>query len=403
MTKCNVCESGALKVFLSFGAMPMGNGFVREGGDDPKFPMDLSVCGTCHAVQIEKPVPFEQLERVYKNYVYVPTGATLASHYADLGKTLAATVAKGGRVLDVGSNDGTLLASMLSQRPDLKVQGIEPAEELSARSRTRGIPVVTGFFNEETERQLAAHGPYDLITFTQVLQHIPSPVRALERAKRLLSPRGSIFVEGRYILDTVKEGAFDTFYQELLCEFGLLSLRHAMERLGLKIVAAERVPAYGGSLRIRAENGATKEGPGVAAILAEETATGLDKEAAYLKFGEDAKAKATRVRELVQGLGGRTVAYGAPSTGTTLLNYCHLGKADLDYVVDDNPMKQKLLVPGVGLRIESPETMERSPPDNVLVVPWRLEKDIVTKLAQFRARGGRVLVPLPEPHVLDPR
>lgn len=397
MSECRLCQ-GPLTPFLDLGAMPMGNGFLKEGAEDPRFPMVIAVCGGCWTVQIERPVPLSELSRVYSNYVYVPTGATLQSHYAQLARTLREHLPQGSRVLDIGSNNGELLRDLLDLDPSLKVQGIEPGERISESARQRGVPTQTGFFNADTAKTLEKGGPYDLTTFTQVFQHLPDIPATLGLVRSLLSGEGTLFIEGRYILDTIKEGAFDTFYQELLCEYGLLSLSNVLGRHGFQVHHAVRTEAYGGSLRIWAKKKAQSRTTSASTLAAEEHALGLDGQAAYRTFGEVAQRKMQEIRSLVRSLGGTTAVYGAPSTGTTLLNCCGLGRDLIEYAVDDAPLKQGLLIPGVHIPIHAPKKLQESPPDNVLVAPWRLQEDILKKLRGFR---GKIVVPLPTPKVLD--
>jgi len=411
---CPGCgTAGGIRRFLSLGSIPPGNAFVRAAdlGDERSFPLDMGVCGTCQLVQVVEPVPPETLEKVYRNYSYVPTGSTLAQHYRGLAEEMVQVLrpSDGALFADIGSNDGLLLRSVHAAAPAVRIAGIEPSPKISEIARGHGVPTITRFFDAAAaDELLATFGPATAVSATQVLQHIRDPLAFLRQVDRMLAPEGVLVLEGRaYFPAVVEKVSFDTFYHELLFCFTLQSLERLLGRAGFAVFHAERTEAYGGSLRVFAQRKTTgRRGvhPSVATARAFESAARVGDPETYTGFGRRVEEVRARLREMVLGLRAQKrviVGYGAPSTGTTLLSYCGLGDGTLDYIVDDNPLKQGLVTPGTHIPITDLASMGRNPPDYVLLIAWRLKDEILPKLSS--APGGRLrgaIVPLPTPEIV---
>jgi len=410
---CRVCGAeSSVQNFLSFGPLPLGNAFIppSEIPGEQEFPLDMGFCRRCYLVQVVDPVPTSALERVYRQYSYVPTGTTLARHYHDLaGEVLRVVRPEAGALfVDIGSNDGLLLTELRGQGPGIRIAGVEPSDKISEIARSRGVPTIHGFFDDPAADRLRTEfGAATVVSATQVFQHLRDPMGFLRRAMGLLTPNGVLVLEGRaYFPDVAAKVSFDTFYHELLFCFTLHSLRELLGRAGFSIFHAERTDAYGGSLRVYAQKvgGSRPTNPSVGELLAFERSAGVPEFETYREFGSRVEGVRDQllgtVRRLKSG-GHRLVAYGAPSTGNTLLNYCRLGKEYLEYIVDDNPLKQGLVAPGTHLPITDSRALTEHPPDYVLLVAWRLREEILEKLRPLRVRGLRgVIVPLPAPEVV---
>jgi SAM-dependent methyltransferase len=411
---CSICGvPGRVRGFLSLGSLPPGNAFVRasEVRAERSFPLDMGVCERCFLVQVVEPVPPETLETVYRNYSYVPTGSTLAHHYRALAEDIVQVVQPrlGARFADIGSNDGLLLRCVREAAPGARVLGIEPSPKISEIAREHGIPTINRFFDASAvDELLGGFGRADVVSATQVLQHIRDPVGFVRLVDRMLSPDGVLILEGRAYFPAVAEKvAFDTFYHELLFCFTLHSLENLLGVAGFAVFHAEQNPAYGGSLRVFAQRRTTghravRDSVGV--TVAFEAAAGVTDPETYARFGrrvEEVRASLGGMVRQLKSRGMTIAGYGAPSTGTTLLSYCGLDASAIDYIVDDNPLKQGLVTPGTHIPITDLATAGRRPPDYVLLIAWRLKDEILPKLSS--ALGGRLrgaIVPLPTPEIV---
>ncbi|HKQ51405.1 MAG TPA: methyltransferase C-terminal domain-containing protein, partial [Pyrinomonadaceae bacterium] len=178
---------------------------------------------------------------------------------------------------------------------------------------------------------------------------------------------------------------------------------HLFQRHGLSIADVERLQIHGGSLRVFARQEGAGTAESVRRLLAEEEEWGVDSTAFYETFGE--KVKRLR-RDLLGTLadlkarGKRVAAYGASAKGSTLLNYLGIGRETLDFVVDRSTVKQGYYTPGTHLPIYDPEKLLEASPDYVLLLTWNFEEEILEQQAEFRRRGGRFIVPIPEVRVV---
>jgi hypothetical protein len=175
---------------------------------------------------------------------------------------------------------------------------------------------------------------------------------------------------------------------------------------GLVLFDVDEIANHGGSLRIYARHAADASKPvgaRVAALRAREEAAGFGRLEHYFGFGE--RVKETK-RQLLSFLieakraGKRIAAYGAPAKGNTLLNTCGIGTDLVEYTVDKNPLKVGCYTPGAHLPIRPVEFLAEDRPDYALVLPWNIAAEIVSQESAYRERGGRFLVPIPEPQVL---
>lgn len=411
---CRVCGApAAVRPFLSLGSLPLGNAFVppEKVADEVTFPLDMGFCERCYLVQVVDPAPPAALERVYRDYSYVPTGTTLAGHYRDLAKDMLRVVAPPADALfvDIGSNDGLLLGELKSQRPEIRIVGVEPSDKISEIARGRGVPTIHGFFGRPVLDEIrSAHGKARVVSATQVFQHLRDPAGFLRLVDELLEPEGVLLLEGRaYFPDISEKCSFDTFYHELLFCYTLHSLRELLDRNGFALFRAERTGVYGGSLRVYAQkrDGVRSVEPSVDRVLAAERAFGVPSFDVYRRFGEAVERVREEVGRSVRALraqGMSIVGYGAPSTGNTLLGYCGLGRDELDFIVDDNPLKQGLVTPGTHIPITDSRALVDRRPDYVLLVAWRLKEEILGKLRPLRDRGLKgVIVPLPKLEVVS--
>jgi hypothetical protein len=406
--KCGACGSETVRGFLSFGKLPLGNAFLKpdEIESEQKFDLDLGFCLNCSLVQQLRPAPRSSLVQVYKNYRYVPVGGSLRNNLVGLSQSVYDDfhLRSDSFFVDIGSNDGALLSGVVNR---CRTLGIEPATEISDMARERGIETITGFFTHDlVETILSKYGAADIVTATQVLQHVSDLPQFVRDVYLLLKTDGILVVEGRYFADTVRKFSFDTVYHEMLSFFTLNSLSKLLEPVGIEIFRAELVDVYGGSLRIYAkkkENESIPVEDSVSDLLREENALGLQNFETYVAFAKKVIELRDQLHELVVKLADRgTIAgYGAPSTGTTLLNFCKLGKEYLEYVVDDSPLKQGFLTPGTHIPIVDSSELATRRPDYLLLIAWRLKNEILPKVSSHRKNGTSIIVPLPEIEVLE--
>ncbi len=310
---------------------------------------------------------------------------------------------KNSLVVEIGSNDGYLLKNFLAlEVPSL---GIEPAANIARISQEQGIETLVKFFSAKVATDLAASGKRaDLILGNNVLAHSPAINDFVAGLALLLKPKGHIVLEFPYACDLVEQVEFDTIYHEHVFYFTLTSLLPLFQRHGLAVIDVERFHLHGGSLRLfAAHRGALSTKPSVASLLKEETAKNVGSQRYYKDFAHRVRSLGHLLVKQLQELktaGSSIAAYGASAKGSTLLNYCQIGTEVLDFVADRSTAKQGWLTPGTHVPIVAAEELLLRNPDYTLLLTWNFAGEILQQQTEYRQRGGRFIIPVPEPRVV---
>lgn len=404
---CRACGGSELVPVLDLGLQPLANALLGDPADfvgERRFPLVLAGCAACGLPQLIDVIDPEVL---FAHYLYVTgTSETMAAHNRRYAATVREVVGlgPGDLVVEVASNDGSLLSCL--QVEGARVLGIEPAANIAALARERGIPTVVEFFGQGVGPAIRTeHGAARAVIGNNVLAHVDDPVAFLADARALVAEDGMVIVEVPYLEEMLARLEYDTIYHEHLCYFSVAALTRIAERAGLSVIRVDRVPVHGGSIRVYAAP-ATRvahHAPAVVAMVAAEVAAGLTDLSALRRFARavvDSRAVLRRLLDALRVEGARVAAYGAPAKGNTLLNYCGIGTDLVAYTVDRSPLKQGLYTPGQHLPVHSAEYLLQDQPDYVLLLAWNFAEEIMTQQAEYARRGGRFILPLPVPRVL---
>jgi SAM-dependent methyltransferase len=406
-TTCRACGSTAPRKFLALGNQPLANSFLRSAEElatEPAFPLDVYLCERCGLVQLMDVIDPEVL---FRNYIYVTgTSDTIAAHNRGYAKTVVELQHLGAAdlVVEVASNDGSLLACF--QPYGVRTLGVEPAKNIAAIARERGVETVDEFFDSQQAAALRArYGPAKAVIGNNVLAHVDDTQDFLRGAASLLTPDGLVITEVPYLGEFMERGEYDTVYHEHLCYFSVSALMTLCEAVGLVIVRVDRVPVHGGSLRMYAGLASTHgdHGAAVRAMAAEERTAGLVSFPRYERFAAGVAENRRQVVALLERLKaeGRSVAgYGAPAKGNTLLNYCGIDTRLVPYTVDRSPHKVGMMTPGMHIPVLPVSTLLERQPDYVLILAWNFADEIMRQQAEYKRRGGQFIIPIPKPVIV---
>lgn len=401
--RCRSCGAPLSHVFCDLGLSPVSNAFRRPDQldqGDVFLPLRALVCESCFLVQLQD---FQAADELFTpDYPYFSSfSASWLDHARRYAEDMTARCGLGPEslVVEIASNDGYLLRWF--KAAGVPVLGVDPAASVAAAARANhGIETVVDFFGRRTAERLAADGRRaDVMAANNVLAHVPDINDFLAGFAVLLKETGTATFEFPHLLNLIARNQFDTIYHEHYSYLSLTALLPAFARHGLAVVDVEDLPTHGGSLRLFVRHvGVQAPAPAVAAMKAREDAAGLSDLATYAAFGETVKATKRALLTALIGLkddGLRIAAYGAAAKGNTLLNYCGVGRDMIDFVVDRNPQKQGLFLPGTRIPVLAPEEIARRRPDVIVILPWNLKDEIVAQLAEVRGWGARFLVPIP--------
>ena len=405
--ECRGCGSRELHRFLALGPTPLANSFLAdpvEFAAERSYPLDVYLCERCSLVQLLDVIDPEVL---FREYIYVTgTSSTIAEHNRRYAKAVVDHLGAGpaDTIMEVASNDGSLLRCF--RELGVRTLGIEPAKNIAAIARSTGIETVDEFFGLDLARRLRAErGPAKAVIGNNVLAHVDDTRGFLAGFRELLGPDGMAITEVPYLGELVDRLEYDTVYHEHLCYFSITALMNLCASVGLSIRRIDHVPVHGGSIRVwaaRAE-GHGGHAPEVTAAAAAERGRGLTDAATFDRFAADVSANRDAIRGLLKSIrerGATIAAYGAPAKGNTLLNYCGLTADDLPWTVDRNPLKVGRYTPGSHIPVLPVEALVERQPDYALILAWNFADEIIEQQREYVERGGRFIVPVPEPRII---
>jgi len=408
MDVCRACKSTNLYMFLPLGDHPPANAFLTPAqaaqGPQPVFPLDVTACLNCGVIIVPDMLPPD----FFQDYHYVPSAsATMHTHFGNFAKLVKErhTGGHGKLVVDIGCNDGLFLKACAELGVD--TLGVEPAANIAAMARAKGLEIVNEYFGADNAHAIKAkYGAATVITTTNTFNHIDDLHAFMRGVDVLLDEGGTFIVEVPQALELVEKNEFDTVYHEHMSTFSVTSLAKLYRFFGMRIVRVEVLPIHGGSMRVSAQRRpeSAAEEPEVQRWLDLERDHGLFKAETYDALAGRVHRIRRELVDLLRGLkaqGKRLAGYGAPAKGNTLLNYCGIRREYVEFTVDRSPHKQGTYLPGTHIPVLGPEAISDARPDYVLILPWNLKDEITRQLAFIADWGGRFVIASPQTRVLD--
>lgn len=401
---CRFCGKILSHTMIDLGLSPISNEYVDEQHKDMGqyyYPLHVLVCDECFLAQV---MEYKAPEQIFTDYRYLSSySASWLKHCEKYEKMIVKqlNLSHESLVYEIASNDGYLLQYF--ERDNIPCCGIEPAENVANIAIDKGLDVEVKFWSDKTAKELIEkRGKADLIIGNNVLAHVPEINGFVEGLRIALKDQGTITMEFPHLLKLLELNQFDTIYQEHFSYFSLICVKRIFKEHGLRIYDVDELPTHGGSLRIYAAhcmNDAYKESDKVQHILSNEETYGLNCMDSYIDFRnrvEKIKRDSCKLLIDLKEEGKSIVGFGAAAKGNTFLNYCGIGAEYIDYVVDSNPIKQGMYLPGSRIPIKSPHCLKETKPDYIIFLPWNIRDELVEILRYTREWGCKFIVFIPK-------
>ncbi len=409
---CRVCQSSALTKVIDLGEQYLQGSFVKPGRQQPplrRVPTSLVRCDpmrdekACGLLQMEYTVPPEVLYSVY--WYRSGTNATMRDHLAGIAAEGAALLGKpSARVLDIGCNDGTLLAAYPK---GFAKYGIDPSD--LAREVPEGITVVRELFPSEELVSILGGAQLDIITSIAMFYDLEDPIAFARAVKQVLAPEGIWCIEMSYMPTMLKMISYDTICHEHLEYYSLAVLEHILREAGMRLVNVSLNSINGGSIRVWATHASNLSyrrdefTRNIRTLRQEEFDLQLDTDKPYRHFQERVNVHGEQLSSLIKKLraeGKRVHVYGASTKGNTILQWCGLDSRLVDVCAERNPDKYGARTLGTDIPIVSEDESRAAKPDYYLVLPWHFREEFLQREKATMAAGVGLIFPLPEIEVV---
>lgn len=402
---CLICGQPVAS-FISFGRMPIANGFLSPEQFDKEFFFELKVgfCSNCGMVQLTELVDPTQL--FHENYAYFSSiSQRMKFHFKEFAESIMKKHLTGENpfVVEIGSNDGIMLGHFAEA--GMRHLGVEPSANVAEAATAKGINTVCRFFNEETGLDIRReYGPADVVLGANVVCHLPDMHTIVKGIKSVLKDHGLFIFEEPYLGDIVEKASYDQIYDEHVFYFSVHSLNKLFAMYDMEIVDVEPQDVHGGSMRYSvARKGVKPVSSRVTDQLEKEVKLGLLEPVTYERFSDRVLASRDQLVQLLRDLKRqekRVVGYGATSKSTTVTNFCGIGPDLVEFISDTTPGKQGKYSPGSHIPVLPYSFFKEKYPEYALLFAWNHGEEIIENEQAFRAQGGKFILYVPDVQVL---
>jgi SAM-dependent methyltransferase len=408
LTNCRLCSGEFFQKTLRLKSTPPANELYKskdEARAAEKFPLEVVMCQKCRHVQLKQIV---SPKRLFDDYVYKSgTSRFFNDHFDNLASTLVAEFKVDNYVLEVGSNDGILLASLAKR--GIKSIGIEPSSFLAKECVTNNLNVYNSYLDSKVVAEIIqSHGHASIVLGNNVFAHIDDMRTAFKNVFDLLGNSGVFIFEVAHFKYILMDGLFDTIYHEHMSYHTAIALEKFALETGFKLFRIEEIPSHGGSLRFYLSKDKDQLiDQSVEKTIKEEVSLGLNEVEVLSSI--EGKIKNTKLaadimlKEISMKSNALFVGYGAPAKVVTFLAQMDMEDMDLIGIIEDNIDKQSKYLPGSGFAINSLEEIQRSIIKNgskelcinFLIFPWNLKSEIIEKLGKWAPKNSNAVVFFP--------
>jgi SAM-dependent methyltransferase len=393
---CRICNSEKLQEILDLGIQPLANNLrsFEEQTLERKFPLILLRCSDCTSVQLSVNV---NPNLMFQDYLWITgTSQSAQDHCDKLAGYISQLVNKPSVILEIGSNDGTLLKA-LKKKTNAELHGVDPAQNLTNTFIVDGIQNHNSFFDLEFATTFLTNlGKVDVVIARNVLSHVPDIVEVMNGIDLILAPDGICMIEFHEASKILTEIHYDSIYHEHTFYHSIKSMTKALSHVGLIPFDLIKSPISGGSFVLVSSRNCTKASSRLKEAEDLEESLGVYDEKAWLNFAKLSKQNLASINKYLTENSNRKIkAFGASARSSTLINAIGENSKYLTAIADNNPLKWGKHSPGQHLLIDSPKKIIEKDTEIVFICPFNFETEITTYLAKELDWHGEVVLPLP--------
>ena len=391
--KCKITNK-QIKPFMSFGKMPIANGFIEKKDFESEFFFDMEI-GFSEDISLlqlkEHPTPEQMFN---DNYPFF-TGSSeyMKMHFSKYAKFIKDNyLNNNSKIIEIGSNDGTFLKNFKDS--NLEYVGFEPSSNVAEIANNNNVKTLNNFFNQDSIEQVAEFkNKTDVIYAANVICHIPNLPDLIKSVDKLLSKNGVFIFEEPYLGSMFEKTSYDQIYDEHIFMFSGSAIQKIFSLFDMELIDLIKQPTHGGSMRyVIARKGIKQQQRNVQIILDQEKHANLDNYSFCEKFKENCENSKMRLKKLLNGYkndGKKIAGYAATSKSTTVLNYCKIGSDIIDYICDTTDEKINKYSPGMHIPIVSIEHFRTNMPDIAYLFAWNHKEEIFNKEKEFNKRKNK--------------
>jgi len=404
---CRLCLSSNLYPFLDLGHSALSDNFLNLSQlkeSEIFYPLAVNFCRDCGFFQLSYVVPPEIMFN--KDYPYdSSTTKTGRDHFTSMAFDVSEKFGfpENSFAIDIGSNAGVLLSGF--ETKGFKVLGVEPSSKIAEIATKNGIETIVDFFSMElATKVLEQYEKPSIITATNVFAHVDDLENFVNGVKKLLKQNGIFVIEAPYLVNLIENLEYDTIYHEHLSYISLKPLIPFFEKFNLEVFHVEMHSIHGGTMRYFIGNkDEFKKTESIEYYLKIETEKQIYSEDQLDIFATKVHQHRQKLMNLLYDLrknGKKIVGISAPAKGNTLLNFCKIDSKLLDYLTEKNPLKINKFSPGMHIPVNSDDALLEDMPDYALILAWNFADEIIKNNQEYQKRGGKFIVPIPEPKII---
>ena len=386
--KCKITGTN-IKPFMTFGKMPIANGFVEKKNFDKEFFFEMEV-GFSDELSLFQLNDHPKPEKMFnENYPFFTGSSEFMKvhfkNYADFVKK--EYLKSNSKIIEIGSNDGTFLKNFNENKNN--IIGFEPSSNVAELAKKNDVPTTNEFFNTESVSKLSNFlGSTDLICASNVICHVPNLNNLIESIDLLLTKSGTFIFEEPYLGSMFNRVSYDQIYDEHIFIFSATAIKNIFRRYNFDLIDALPQKTHGGSMRyiVKRKKNSTPTA-NLSKILDDEKRAKLDSPESCLIFKKNCEISKEKIKNKINLLkkNGKSICgYAATSKSTTILNYCGIDASHIDYICDTTEEKIGKYTPGSHIPIKNMEYFYKNQTDSIYLFAWNHMNEILQKEKHFK-------------------